>query len=78
MKSALALELLGLAGCATSPGSFERYALSDGLPSALDAHSRAANLQPLKPSAEDELRVWIHGYMATWRPIWRGMDKLWR
>jgi hypothetical protein len=42
-----------------------RYALSDDLQSTLDAHSSAANLPPLRGSMEDEVRVWIHGYMAA-------------
>ena len=65
MKAALMLALLGLVGCATAPSSVERYVLSDDLPSRLDAHARAANLASLKGSVEDELRVWIHGYMAA-------------
>ena len=41
----------------------ESYASSDDLSSTVAAYSRAAKLQPLKDSAEDELRVWRRGYM---------------
>jgi len=42
----------------------ERYAPAEDIRAAMDAYSRAANLQPLKASGEDELRLWARGYMS--------------
>jgi hypothetical protein len=39
------------------------YATGKDLPSAMDAYSRAANLRPLRPSGNDELRIWSRDYM---------------
>ena len=40
------------------------FVLGKDLISAVDAHSRAANLHPLKSSGDNELRVWAHSYMS--------------
>ena len=40
------------------------YVLGKDLLAAMDAHSRAANLQPLKNSGNEELRVWGNNYMG--------------
>jgi hypothetical protein len=41
----------------------ERYATDGDLLSTMDAYARAANLQPLKRSDGDSLRVWSRDYM---------------
>ena len=41
----------------------ERYATDGDLLSTMDAYARAANLQPLKQSDGDSLRVWSRDYM---------------
>ena len=40
------------------------YVLGKDLLSAMDAHSRAANLRPTRDSGSDEIRIWAHDYMG--------------
>lgn len=56
------LYLLLLASFGANAGS--SFVIGKDLQSALDAHSRAANLSPLKSSSPDQLRVWGNDYMG--------------
>jgi hypothetical protein len=42
----------------------QSYTEGDNLLSVMDAYSRAVNLQPLRPSGDDELRIWSTDYMS--------------